>query len=174
MTGWDVAIVVVGLVLAVEGLVKGVARLLFGMAGMVLGYLYAGFAAAPASRLLTFLPEGARHPAALLAGFVLILGACVAAGILLTFLLKQAGLSGLNRLAGVAAGLLLTVYLAGGAVRFAQGISPRIGESVGGGPVMRTLSSLALGLDLLLPDLPAGLQAPGPPPPPPHPSGAPA
>lgn len=174
MTGWDVAIVVVGLVLVVEGLLKGVVRLLFGLGGLVLGYLYAGFVATPASRLLIFLPIGARHPAALLAGFALIFGACVAAGILFTFLLKQAGLSGLNRLAGVAAGLLITVYLAGGAVRFARGISPGVGESVGGGPVMRTLSALALGLDVLLPDLPARPQPPAPPPSPAHPPGAPA
>jgi len=174
VTGWDVAIAVVGLVLVVEGLVKGVVRLLFGLAGLVLGYLYAGFVAPPASRFLTFLPEGARHPVALLTGFVLILGACVAAGVLVTFLLKQAGLSGLNRLAGVAAGLLITIYLAGGAVRFAKGISPRLGESVSSGPVMRTLSSLALGLDVLLPDVPVPSRPPVPPTAPPDPQGAPA
>jgi uncharacterized membrane protein required for colicin V production len=174
VTFWDIAIVIVGLVLVVEGLVKGVVRLLFGLGGLVLGYLYAGYAAAPASRLLAFLPEGARHPVALLAGFVLILGACVGAGVLITFLIKQAGLSGLNRLAGVAAGALAAVYLAGGAVRLAERVSPRLGESARSGPVMRTLSALALGLDALLPDLPARPQAPAEAPAAPETPGAPA
>ncbi len=155
MTFWDGLFLALGLLLLLEGVVKGAVRLGFGVAGLWAGFLYAAWAAPRLSPLLFFLPPALREGAALAAGFVLILGAFVAAGHLLTRLFQGAGLSLLNRLLGAAAALLLTVYLTGGVVRLAWRLSPELGRALVRGPVVRTLSALAFGLDALVPVLPS-------------------
>jgi len=172
MTFWDGLFVVVGGILLLEGIVKGALRLCFSVAGLWAGCLYAAWAAPRLSPLLFFLPPSLREGAALVAGFALLLGAFVVAGHLLTRLFHGAGLSLLNRLLGALAAVLLTIYLAGGAVRLSWRLSPDLGRALVRGPVVRTLSALAFGLDALVPVpvLPAG-ETPQPPPAPPKGAG---
>lgn len=163
MTIWDGLFLAMGLLLLLEGTLKGAIRLGFGLAGLWAGCLYAAWVAPHLSFLWIFLPPALRDGAAQLAGFTLLFGGFAVAGHLLTRLFRGAGLSLFNRLCGAALGLLLTVYLAGGAVRLAWGLSPALGRAMVKGPVVRTLSALAFGLDAVFPVLPSGKTPADPP-----------
>lgn len=163
MTFWDGLFAALGFFLLLEGILKGAIRLCFGVAGLWAGCLYAAWVAPKLSPHLFFLPPALRGGAALLAGFVVVFGAFVAVGHLLTGLFRGAGLSLLNRLLGAAAAVLLTVYLAGGAVRLGGRLSPGLGRALVQGPLVRSLSALAFGLDAVVPVLPSQ-EAPATPP----------
>ncbi len=153
MTVWDYLLLAVTAALVLEGLFKGAVRLAFGLAGLFLGYLYAGYVASRIGNLLTFLPQNARGPAAIVAGFLLILTAAVFAGIMINKLVKAAGLGCLNRVLGAVLGFLFALYLAGGLVRMSASLSPSLHESMARGPVVRLMSGWAFGLKALLPEV---------------------
>lgn len=153
MTLWDILILVLGAALIVEGLWKGAVRLGFGLAGLLAGYLYAGYAAAYASKYLTFLVENLRRPVALAGGFLLIFAVFVLAGAVVSKLVKSAGLGCVNRVLGAVLGVIATIYAAGGLVHLSARLSPEYPQKITQGPVMRLLSEWALGMEALIPPL---------------------
>ena len=151
MTFWDWVVLAVGAALVIEGAMKGAIRLAFGLAGLVAGFLYAGHAADLLAETLTFLAEGLRRPLALVAGFVLIVASFVLVGVLMSRLAKAAGLSCLNRLAGVLLGFVVALYLCAGMVRVAARISPGLASKMAKGPIVRLVQTWAFGMEALLP-----------------------
>lgn len=151
MTGLDIFFAGLAVALVAHGVWKGGVRMLFGLAGLVVAYLYAGYAARPLGRLLTFLPETARHTASVVLGFALIFTVVAVAGILVNRAVEASGLSPLNRILGGLLGLTLVCYLAGGALKVAPHLGPGIEEKVGASWVTRSLAAGALFLDQLLP-----------------------
>jgi membrane protein required for colicin V production len=163
MTLWDWLVLAIGAALVFEGAWKGAIRLAFGLAGLVAGFLYAGHAADLLAGTLTFLAENLRRPLALVVGFVIILASFVLVGVLMSRLAKAAGLSCLNRVAGVALGFVVAVYLCAGMVRIADRISPGLGGRMAEGPVVRMMQSWAFGMGALVPARPLPPPSPGSP-----------
>jgi len=152
MTGVDIFFAALAVALVAHGVWKGGVRTLFGLAGLVVAYLYAGYAAAPIGKILTFLPETARHGTALVLGFALIFTVVAVAGMLLNRAVEASGLSPLNRVLGGLLGLVLVCYLAGGALKLAPHLGPEMARKVEKSWVTRTLAAGALFLDRLLPN----------------------
>jgi len=161
MTGLDIFSAAVAVALVAHGIIKGGVRNLFGLAGLVVAYLYAGYASLPLARLLTFLPEAVRHTVAVVAGFALIFTVVAVVGMLLNRAVEESGLSPWNRALGGLLGLVLACYLAGGAVRVAPRLGPSFREKVERSWVTRSLAAGALFVEQLLP---TPLNAPPPPP----------
>lgn len=151
MTGLDIFFAGLAIALIAHGVWKGGVRMLFGLAGLVVAYLYAGYAAAPIGKFLTFLPETARHGTALVLGFALIFTVVAVAGILLNRAVEASGLSPLNRILGGLLGLVLVCYLAGGALKVAPHLGPEMAQKAEASWVTRSLAAGALFLDQLLP-----------------------
>lgn len=166
MTGLDIFFAALAVALVAHGIWKGGVRTLFGLAGLVAAYLFAGYAAAPIGKLLTVLPERARHGAALVLGFALIFTVVAVVGILLNRAVDAAGLSPLNRILGGALGLALCCYLAGGALKVAPHLGPELATQASRSWLTRTLSAGALFLEQLLPspveNLPPPPETPAP------------
>ncbi len=161
MTWLDVLSLAVALALVVNGLWTGGVRMVFGLAGLVLAYLFAGYAAPPIAGLLTVLPAAARHPVAVAAGFVLIFTAVVLAGLLANKMVETSGLSPLNRILGAVLGLVIAVYLTAGLARVAPWLDPAFQETARRSPAFRTLAACALFVDRLLPTSPPTVPAAG-------------
>ena len=151
MTVWDILILAVTLALVVEGTWKGAVRLGFGLAGLLVGYLYAGYAADAAARHLAFLVEHLRRPVAVIAGFLVIFTLFVLAGAVVSRLVKAAGLGCVNRVLGATLGLVTAIYLAGGLVHLSSRLSPDYPARLTAGPVVRLMSEWAVGMEALIP-----------------------
>lgn len=151
MTVWDILILVLTLAFVVEGIWKGAVRLGFGLAGLLVGYLYAGYAADAAAKHLAFLVEHLRRPVAVIAGFLVIFTLFVLAGAVVNRLVKAAGLGCVNRVLGATLGLVTAIYLAGGLVHLSARLSPDYPAKLTAGPVMRLMSEWAVGIETLLP-----------------------
>jgi uncharacterized membrane protein required for colicin V production len=154
MTLWDWLMLAAGAALIFEGAWKGAIRLAFGLAGLVAGFLYAGHAADLLAGTLTFVAENLRRPLALVVGFVIILASFILVGVLMSRLAKAAGLSCLNRVAGVVLGVVVAVYLCAGMVHLADRLSPGLGAKMAKGPVVRMMQCWALGMETLVPPRP--------------------
>lgn len=152
VTGLDFFFAALVVALVAHGLWKGGVRTLFGLAGLVLAYLFAGYAATPLGAFLLFLPEGIRHTVAVVAGFALIFTVVAVVGILLNKTVEAAGLSPLNRILGALLGLAMACYLAGGLLRIAPRLSPEFKAKVETSWVPRTLAAGALFVEQLLPN----------------------
>jgi hypothetical protein len=163
MTPWDWLVLAIGAALVFEGAWKGAIRLAFGLAGLVAGFLYAGHAADCLAGTLSCAAANLRRPLALVVGFVVILASFVLVGILMSRLAKAAGLSCLNRVAGMVLGFVVAVYLCAGMIRVADRLSPGLGERMAEGPVVRLMQSWAFGMEALVPTRPQPQPSPAPP-----------
>lgn len=155
MTPWDIAALVLALALVVEGLWKGAVRLAFGLAGLLAGYLYAGYLADQVSGYLTFIVAHLRRPVAVIAGFFVIFTVFVLVGGIVSAMVKKSGLGCLNRLLGAVLGLAAAIYAAGGLVHLSARLSPEYPARLMKGPVVRLMAESAVGMDTLVPPLPA-------------------
>ena len=148
MSWLDYAILAVLAVSVVWGIWRGFVREVISLAGWVLAFLAANAVAGP---LGDALPTSISSPevrvlVAFLVVFIFTLSIATVAGMLLSRLLKAAGLGGLDRtlggLFGLARGVVILLALAIAAGLTAAPRHPLWKESVGAGMLMRTVLQL--------------------------------
>lgn len=148
MSWLDLAIVGVLAVSVVWGIWRGFVREVISLAGWVLAFLAANAVAGP---LGDALPTSISSPevrvlAAFLIVFIFTLSIATVAGMLLSRLLKAAGLGGLDRtlggLFGLARGVVILLAIAIAAGLTSAPRHPLWKESVGAGMLMRTVLQL--------------------------------